>query len=267
MNIAQHPLKLITALGLVGITTPLLAANTISVPVTIRDFAGKGQIGPLPVGVLTHPDFQKGIITSAAGIVGPLGSPLGGDGTPVYDVAGAPFPSVTSAASFYDWYHSNPTYNVTVPVPSLTLSETAPGSGIFQYSNAPFFPIEGLGFGNFATANENFGHTLFTYSTGQVLNFKSDDDLFVFINQKLALDLGGVHAAKPGTINLGALGLISGQTYSFDLFYAERYTTEAALTFQVPALADIPLPEANAFYPAVALFGAVVLIGNRRRQK
>ncbi|GMU63116.1 MAG: hypothetical protein AMXMBFR34_48790 [Myxococcaceae bacterium] len=55
--------------------------------------------------------------------------------------------------------------------------------------------------------------------------------MWVFVNRKLALDLGGVHGAESGTVDFDALapslGLTVGQTYPFDVFHAERHTTES----------------------------------------
>jgi len=52
-----------------------------------------------------------------------------------------------------------------------------------------------------------------------------------FVNNQLALDVGGQHQALEGTIDFdkqaSALGITVGQTYSMDIFHAERQTTES----------------------------------------
>ena len=45
-------------------------------------------------------------------------------------------------------------------------------------------------------------HAEFTYEGGEVFTFTGDDDLFTFINDKLAIDLGGVHGPQSDTIDL-----------------------------------------------------------------
>ena len=72
-------------------------------------------------------------------------------------------------------------------------------------------------------------HTTFIYQNGQVFNSTADDDIWVFINRQLDIDLGGVHPPESASINLDTLSLILGNTYDFDLFFAERHTTESTL--------------------------------------
>lgn len=85
----------------------------------------------------------------------------------------------------------------------------------------------------------NFGFTMkvqaeFEYVPGQKFEFLGDDDVWVFINNRLVVDIGGQHAEETGAVDLDTIGqndpaakLIEGQTYPFHIFYAERHTTES----------------------------------------
>lgn len=75
----------------------------------------------------------------------------------------------------------------------------------------------------------NFGFTMkiqatFEYVPGQYFDFYGDDDVWVFINRKLVVDIGGQHPQKAGAVNLDSLGLVPGDKYDFHIFYAERHT-------------------------------------------
>ena len=68
------------------------------------------------------------------------------------------------------------------------------------------------------------GRIWFRYQGGEVFSFEGDDDMFVFIDARLALDLGGVHSTESGSVELDTLGLTPGGVFPLDVFFAERHT-------------------------------------------
>jgi fibro-slime domain-containing protein len=96
-----------------------------------------------------------------------------------------------------------------------------------------FFPIEGDLFGNpGGTPDRNFHFTFelhmeFEYdaTVDQFFRFTGDDDVWVFINDRLVIDLGGVHTAKDQYVDLERLDLVHNETYVIDFFFAERHRT------------------------------------------
>ncbi|MBW8889083.1 MAG: fibro-slime domain-containing protein [Fibrobacteres bacterium] len=67
-------------------------------------------------------------------------------------------------------------------------------------------------------------HTTFLYQSGLIFEFTGDDDVWTFINNKLVIDLGGIHSSTNSILNLDDLNWLSyGQTYAFDFFQCERH--------------------------------------------
>ncbi len=117
------------------------------------------------------------------------------------------------------------------------------GDGVYQFERSgenrtgEFFWLDGRGFGNEGKRhNYSFTmelHTTFTYNRGLNFEFLGDDDVWAYINGKLAMDIGGIHVSLDGEIDLddiaSSYGLQAGRKYDFDFFYAERHTTNSRI--------------------------------------
>ncbi|KAN0050808.1 hypothetical protein ACTA71_005519 [Dictyostelium dimigraforme] len=125
----------------------------------------------------------------------------------------------------------------------LDFNHTETGDSIF-FDSQKFFPIDYQGFdvdpakriyGESSYHNFHFCmklNTEFTYHGFEVINFKGDDDLWVFINNQLVIDLGGLHSPLEATVNTKTLGLTIGKSYNFDIFYCERRTEGSSLKIE-----------------------------------
>lgn len=117
-----------------------------------------------------------------------------------------------------------------------TLRLTHKGSGTYEYSNTGFLPLKNItdaeggrgytdvaGYGEFTSEF----HTYFKYNGNEKLTFNGDDDVWVFFNRKLAVDVGGIHPAWEKSITLSeatakGFKMFPGGIYPFDMFHAER---------------------------------------------
>jgi fibro-slime domain-containing protein len=158
---------------------------------------------------------------------------------------------VLESDNFYRWFHEVDGKSKEVVGRSLTFKKV--GDGIYQYGGGAVFPLDDVDFSR-GDYNANRGHNYhftmmmsvpFYVAAGgdEYFEFEGDDDVWVFVNGKLILDIGGVHEIIKGNFKINDdatitstvngktkvidAGLKDGMATKIDFFYAERNTTEA----------------------------------------
>ena len=161
---------------------------------------------------------------------------------PIYGMAVDAYKSIvltdngSGTYSFEAGYSKNPKY-VDYDSANGTISQGTGGT-----ATVGFYPLDGLGYEQSglltktsaidSAHNGSFtlrGESQFVYKQASNLYFQftGDDDVYMYINGVLALDLGGAHGRNSKTVKLNDLdatkyGLVEGQVATFTFFYMER---------------------------------------------
>jgi len=78
--------------------------------------------------------------------------------------------------------------------------------------------------------NQHFcfeSHAQFRFKKNLKFSFRGDDDIWVYIDNKLAVDLGGTHLAAPAYVDLDKFlpDAKVGKSYDIDIYFCDRRTT------------------------------------------
>ena len=246
--------------GFSCVDVPPATTDKISLPTIFRDFIGQQKTADrqsyagaqATAGVKVHPDFNY---FEGSGTMGVVAAKLGADRLPVYVVPNPGEPANYTGKALFDvWYRNDPVYNRPV-LGSLDLVPN--GTGLYVFDAAFFGPVDGKGFVQQMLDSQNVGctdvavnrnfsftteaHFWFEYNGGEQFDFTGDDDVWVFVNNILVIDLGGLHSAQAGSFTLDMtqqgiahrsrlgssigdldLKMVFGSVYEVDLFHAER---------------------------------------------
>ena len=160
-------------------------------------------------------------------------------GTAINDTAGSSgglsSANITSSSTFDEWFTDVLGTNLSVNHSiTLTLNE----NGIYEYLDNAFYPVDDRLFGNEGGPhNGNFtfeANFSFVYEGcgSQFFEVSGADDVYLFIDGRLVIDLGGVLNGQQQIIEFDRLGLSDGNTYQARFFYANRHTTGAEMNLR-----------------------------------
>ena len=150
---------------------------------------------------------------------------------------------VTSAVTFDTWFSDVMGTNLST---QYIIKFVRNAAGVYEFRSDAFFPIDDLLFGNEGephnsnfTFEANFGF-IYQSCQNQFFDLGGSDEVYLFINDQLVIDIGGVMNGQRQVVELDRLGLEDGEWYQVKFFYANRNLFMGDINISTNVHIDVP---------------------------
>lgn len=178
----------------------------------------------------THPDMDKKELQNERNIIF---KKLGRDRKPRYNYKKKKSATTSGEKAFESWFNDrsriNSDHDKVIKMCSV--------NDIFYMGSKNFYPMDKVN-GKDKHLFTMETHLYFRYRKNRSFSVSNTDDSWVFINNRLVSDLGGIHQRQTRTFRLDGvnkkrnLKLVEGRDYNIDIFFADRKAGRSSFLFK-----------------------------------